>query len=106
MSLRRSIDIDSGITSTSLYPFTAATIANPIPVFPDVGSMITLSFVSRPRCSASSIIVIAIRSLMLPPGFARSSFIHTSTRGSNRRCRRTCGVWPMVSRIVETRMCR
>jgi hypothetical protein len=61
------------MTSTSLYPLTAATMASPMPVLPDVGSMITLSFVSTPRRSASSIIARPMRSLMLPPGLARSS---------------------------------
>ena len=42
--------------------------------------MMTLSGLSTPRRSASSIMASPMRSLMLPPGLARSSFIHTSTR--------------------------
>jgi hypothetical protein len=57
-----------------LYPFTAATIARPIPVFPDVGSMIVVSRLITPRRSASSIIASPMRSLIDPPGLARSSF--------------------------------
>ena len=34
MIFRRSTDIDSGITRMSRYPFTAATLARPIPAFP------------------------------------------------------------------------
>ena len=41
-----------------------------------------------------------MRSLMLPPGFWRSSFIHTSTRSPKRRLMRTCGVLPIVSRML------
>jgi hypothetical protein len=68
---RRSIDIESGMTRISGYPLTAATSARPIPVFPEVGSMIALPGRSASRRSASSIIESAIRSLMLPPGLAR-----------------------------------
>jgi hypothetical protein len=41
----------------------------------------------------------AMRSLIEPPGLARSSFDQTVMPGSNRRCMRTCGVRPMVSRM-------
>jgi len=54
----------------------------------------------RAGASASSIMASAIRSLMLPPGLARSSFIQTSTRGSNRRRILTWGVRPTVSRML------
>jgi hypothetical protein len=50
----------SGITSTSLYPFTAATIARPTPVLPDVGSIIVPPLRSLPVASASSTIDSAI----------------------------------------------
>ncbi len=52
-----------------------------------------------PRSSASSIIARAMRSLMLPPGFARSCLIQTSTRGSKSRFTRTWGVLPIVARM-------
>ena len=96
MIRRRSTDIDSGITRMSRYPFTAATIARPMPVLPHVGSMITEPGPISPRDSASSTMASAIRSLMLPPGFARSSFIHTSTAGVEQAAesgRAACARW-------------
>ena len=36
----------------TLYPFATPTIDNPIPVFPEVGSMIVSPGFSRPSCSA------------------------------------------------------
>jgi hypothetical protein len=60
-------------------------MASPNPVFPEVGSMITLPGVSTPRRSASSIMDSAMRSLMLPAGLLRSSFIQTSQRSPKSR---------------------
>ena len=97
---RRSTENESGMQRMIGYPFTAATIASPMPVFPEVGSTMVPPGASTPRRSASSTIARAIRSLMLPPGFARSSFIHTSAGGPNSRLMRTCGVRPMVWRMV------
>src|SRR5690348_18120922 len=51
--------------------------------------------------SASSIIASAMRSLIDPPGLARSDFIHTSARSPNRRLMRMWGVLPIVSRRSE-----
>ena len=68
----------SGMTSTSLYPFTAATMARPMPVLPLVGSMIVPPGLSAPDFSASSIMARPMRSLIDPPGFARSFFTQTS----------------------------
>src|SRR5215207_1099571 len=81
-------------------------MASPMPVLPDVGSMIVPPFFNTPRRSASSIIAMPMRSLIDPPGFARSSLIHTSFPGNceYRRLRRTCGVLPIVSRMLLTRM--
>ena len=59
---------------------------------------------SLPERSASSIIASAMRSLIEPPGLARSDFIHTSARSPNRRLMRTCGVLPMVSRMLAAFM--
>src|SRR6185503_15833284 len=72
-----------------------------MPVLPDVGSMIVLPGPSRPRRSASSTIDSAIRSLIEPPGLARSAFIQTSICGrlANRRLSRMWGVSPIVSRM-------
>ena len=73
-----------------------------MPVLPDVGSTIVLPGPSTPRRSASSIIERPMRSLIEPPGFARSAFIHTSTcgRSANRRLMRMWGVSPIVSRML------
>jgi hypothetical protein len=58
-------------------------MASPIPVLPDVGSTIVPPFFSTPRRSASSIIAMPMRSLIDPPGFARSSLSHTSLPGNS-----------------------
>ena len=56
---------------------------------------------SRP----SSTIASAMRSLIEPPGLARSLFTHTSWSG-NMRARRMCGVLPMVARTLSAFMSR
>ena len=53
-----------------------------MPVLPEVGSMMTDSGPSTPRASASSTMDRAMRSLMEPPGLARSSFDQTEMAGS------------------------
>jgi len=50
-----------------------AAIARPVPVLPEVGSMIVPPAFSRPSCSAASIRRIATRSLIEPPGLNSSS---------------------------------
>src|SRR6478609_4477708 len=75
-----------------------------MPVFPDVGSMIVPPGFSLPERSASSIIARAMRSLIDPPGLARSDFIHTSARSPNSRLILIVGVLPMVSRIFAAFM--
>ena len=52
----------------------AATLARPMPVLPEVGSMITAPGPSRPRASASSSMALATRSLTEPPGLKASSW--------------------------------
>ena len=64
----------SGIVRMILYPFAAAIAARPIPVFPEVGSMITEPSFNTPFASASSIIAFAILSLTLPAGLKYSNF--------------------------------
>src|SRR3954469_21080674 len=73
-----------------------------MPVLPEVGSTIVLPGPMTPRRSASSIIERPMRSLIEPPGFARSAFIHTSTCGrcAYSRLMRIWGVSPMVSRML------
>ena len=69
--------------------------------------MIVPSRLSSPLASAASIIDNAIRSLIEPPGFARSDLIHTSAAGAmsrNRRFTRIVGVLPIVSRMFCARM--
>ena len=67
--------IVSGMARTTLYPFAAPTIARAIPVFPLVGSTITVLPGSMlPWFSASRIIARPMRSLTLPPGFMNSHF--------------------------------
>src|SRR4030095_7899459 len=77
-------------------------MASPIPVLPDVPSMMVPPGFSRPRRSASSIIRTAIRSLIELPGLNVSSFARTVTPAIPRviELMRTIGVWPMASRIV------
>ena len=54
-NVRRSNDIVSGMVRISWYPLAAATNASAMPVLPLVGSMMTVSFFTMPRFSASSI---------------------------------------------------
>ena len=72
--LRLSTLIVSGRTIISLYPLAAAIAARPIPVLPDVGSIIVEPAFNNPLLSASSIISLAILSLTLPAGLRYSSF--------------------------------
>ena len=62
--------------------FAAAMDASPIPVFPDVGSMITEPSFRSPLLSASSIMLFAIRSFTLPAGLKYSSFARTVAESS------------------------
>ncbi len=71
-NVRRSSDMVSGIVRINLYPLAAATNASAMPVLPLVGSMMTVSFLSTPRLSASSIMAIPMRSLTLPSGLKNS----------------------------------
>src|SRR4051812_36270810 len=74
-------------------------MARPTPVFPEVGSMIVPPGLRAPERSASSTIASAMRSLIEPPGLARSDFTQTSL-SPNRRLMRMCGVLPIVSRML------
>jgi len=56
------------------YPLTAAAIASPTPVFPDVASTMSPPGLRRPSRSAASIIAMPIRSFTEPPGFQYSAF--------------------------------
>ena len=74
-----------------------------MPVLPDVPSMIVPPGLSRPARSASSIILIAIRSLMELPGLKVSIFARTVPLITPRvmRLMRTSGVLPIASRMVS-----
>src|SRR4249919_588356 len=56
---------------------------------------------SSPLASASSTMAIASRSFTDPPGLNDSALVNSVTLGGAIRCRRTTGVWPMVSRMLS-----
>ena len=79
-----------------------ATNANPIPVLPEVPSMIVPPGFKRPSASASSIIFTAILSLTEFPGLKVSTF--ASTKASTPTVTLfsfTSGVLPIVPRIFS-----
>ena len=101
--LRLSTLIVSGMVRMILYPLDAAMAARPIPVFPEVGSIIVDPFFNAPVFSASSIIALAIRSFTLPAGLKYSSFSSTvasspSARSIFSASRR--GVFPIRSKML------
>src|SRR6266540_4477330 len=82
-------------------------MARLMPVLPLVGSSRTLSGVSFPHCSASSIMVRAMRSLTLPVGLWPSSLAkrRTPARGL-KPFSSTSGVWPIASTRLANSMSR
>ena len=75
--------------------------ANPIPVFPEVPSMMVPPGCNNPAFSASSIIFTAMRSFTEFPGFVVSTFANTCAETSAvNLLMRTNGVFPMVSRML------
>src|SRR5437867_5527018 len=96
-----SCDILSGMVKMQRYPFTAAAIASPTPVLPDVASTIRPPGLSRPSRSAASIIASPIRSFTEPPGLKYSALAYTGVRIPwVTRFSRTSGVQPIVSRML------
>src|SRR3990172_3405144 len=94
--------MSSGIVTMRRYPFTAATIARPMPVLPLVGSTMVSPGLIRPSRSAASIMLRAIRSLMLPAGLCDSTLATTSAAPSwTTRLSRTMGVPPIRSSTVS-----
>ena len=86
----------------SLYPFTIAAKANPIPVFPDVPSTIVPPGFSLPSFSASSTILIAIRSFTEFPGLKYSTLAKTVASISLVTLLSLIkGVFPIVSSILS-----
>jgi hypothetical protein len=61
-----------------LNPLAAAATANPIPVFPEVGSIRMSPFLILPYFIASTIILLPILSFTEPPGFKNSHFANSS----------------------------
>ncbi len=66
----------SGIVRMTLYPLVTAIAARPMPVFPDVGSMMVAPGASLPSFSASSIMALATLSFTEPAGLKYSSFAY------------------------------
>ena len=66
-----------------LYSFVAHTEANPIPVFPLIGSIISLSLCNFPCLSAVSIIDKAIQSFKEPVGLKNSIYAYRLTLSLN-----------------------
>src|SRR5215813_10728490 len=97
-----SFDCLSVVVKTHRYPLTTAAIARPMPVLPDVPSMIVPPGFSLPARSASSIIFTAMRSLIELPGLKVSILARTvpGTTPLVMRLMRTIGVSPIASRIV------
>src|SRR3954471_9039299 len=89
------------MTKTQWYPLSAAAIARPTPVFPEVGSTIVPPGFSSPSRSAASIIASPIRSFTDPPGFRYSSFARIRGPPAGEiASSRTIGVRPTRSRTV------
>ena len=74
MRLRRSTDMVSGMTMMMRLPRTAAMAERPMPVLPEVGSMMTVSSSRTPASTAASIIDWAARSFTEPVGLNDSTF--------------------------------
>ncbi len=96
-----SFDCLSVVVKMHRYPFTTAAMASPIPVLPDVPSMIVPPGLSAPLLSASSIIRTAMRSLIELPGLVVSIFASTVPLTSRvMELILTSGVCPMASRML------
>ena len=89
----RSCDKPVGITTSILYPLTAATMDIAFPVLPEEASTIVSPGFKRPSFSALSIMYFAIRALIDPDGFKYSILIQIPSILIN-------GVSPIASRMV------
>ena len=97
-SLRRSTLIVSGMVRMSRYPLTAQIAASPMPVFPLVGSIMTVPAFTAPRFSASASMEYAARSFTLPEGLKYSIFASKRAFKRNSFCMfssATRGVFPI-----------
>ncbi len=91
----------SAVTIFSAYRFTAQTRANETPVEPPVYSMTVPCALSAPAFSAPSTMASAMRSFMLPVGFAASILSEMrQLLGTAMRWSGMSGVWPMQSRML------
>ena len=96
-----SLDCLSVETQISLYPFTIAANAKPIPVLPDVPSTMVPPGFNLPSASASSTIFSAILSFTELPGLKYSTLANTVASISLVMAfNLTIGVFPIVSRIL------
>ena len=89
----------SDLTAINLYPFTAHTMARPVPVFPLVSSTIGCPLFKLPFFSASSIICNATLSFLLNPGFRYSSLAYilpSTPYAFTSRLKLTIGVCPIA----------
>ena len=92
----------SGMVRIALYPLATAMAARPMPVLPEVGSMMVAPAEMTPRRSASSSISFATRSLTLPAGLKYSSLRSSFAFKFHffpRLAASTRGVFPTRSRI-------
>jgi hypothetical protein len=94
----RSDETFSGMTQTTRYPRSFATMASPIPVLPLVGSRMVSPGLSRPSSSAARTMCRATRSFTLPVGLRSSSLAHSRTsEDGDSRGSPTSGVLPHAS---------
>src|SRR5256714_4891359 len=100
----RSVETFSGITQTSRYPRSFATMAREIPVLPLVGSRMVSPGRSRPAASAPRTMCRAARSLTDPVGLRSSSLAQRRTSGDgDSRGSPTSGVLPQASSRLSNR---
>ena len=95
-----SLDCLSDMVHINLYPFLIHASASPIPVFPEVASIIVPPLFIKPWDSASSIIFKAILSLVECPGLKLSTLANNSASVSIILLILTSGVLPIVSTIL------
>jgi len=76
-------------------------MASAIPVLPDVASTTVCPGLIVPRCSASSMMAIARRSLTEPIGLKNSHLTYIVTSPGARWLIRTMGVRPIVSSMLS-----
>ena len=96
---------------THRYPLALQSDAKHIPVLPDVPSTTVPPSVSSPLASASLIMLAAMRSLLVPPGFRYSTYsgiacIAYPTKRSDEKTRRTGRDRTLVLHYKSSFFCR